>query len=120
MQLKAQFTGNVTNVPEVREIGAKNTPLKELVIAINHDKKNRDTGAYEPTGDTSWVRVKLWGDRADEDFQKNDLVEFSGTLVEKNFTKKDGTDGRALESDWVESLTVKYRKDQAQNSGAPF
>lgn len=113
MQLKATFTGNVTNEPTVQSIGAKRTSLKELVVAINHDKKNRDTGAFEPTGDTTWVTVKLWGERADLDFQKGDLIDYEGTLVEKHFTRKDQTEGRRLESDYVESVTVKYRKDGA-------
>ena len=113
MQLRATFTGNVTNEPTVQAIGQKQTPLKELVVAINHDRKNRDTGEYEQTGDTTWITVKLWGERADLDFQKGDLVEFEGTLVEKHFTKRDGTEGRRLESDYVESVTVKYRKDGA-------
>lgn len=111
MQLKAEFSGNVTNVPEVKKIGAKETSLKELRVAINHDRKNKETGEYEKTGDTTWVTVKLWGDRANEDFRKGDLVTYSGTLVEKHF----GEDGqrRQLESDWIESLDVKYRKDDA-------
>lgn len=113
MQVKAQFTANVTNAPEIREVGAKNTPLKELNLAINHDKKNKDTGEYERTGDTTWITVKLWGDRASEDYRKGDLVEFDGTIVEKAFTRKDGTEGRRLESDYVGSLVVKFRKDGA-------
>jgi single-stranded DNA-binding protein len=103
----------VTNAPEIREVGAKNTPLKELNLAVNHDKKNKDTGEYERTGDTTWVTVKLWGDRASEDYRKGDLVEFDGTIVEKAFTRKDGTEGRRLESDYVGSIVVKFRKDGA-------
>ncbi len=113
MQVKAQFTANVTNAPEIREVGAKNTPLKELNLAVNHDKKNKDTGEYERTGDTTWVTVKLWGDRASEDYRKGDLVEFDGTIIEKAFTRKDGTEGRRLESDYVGSIVVKFRKDGA-------
>lgn len=111
MQVKVQFTGNVTNEPTIREIGAKNTPLKELVVAVNHDKKNKDTGEYERTGDTTWITVKLWGDRASEQFGKGDLIEYDGTIVEKAFTRKDGTEGRRLESDYVGSLVVKYSKN---------
>lgn len=116
MQVKAQFTGNVTNEPTIREIGAKNTPLKELVVAVNHDKKNKDTGEYERTGDTTWVTIKLWGDRASEVFGKGDLIEYDGTIVEKAFTRKDGTEGRRLESDYVGSLVVKYSKNAAATS----
>ena len=116
MQVRAQFTGNVTNVPEIKQVGAKNTPLKELNIAINHDKKNRDTGEYEKTGDTTWITVKLWGEAASQEFGKGDLIEYDGTIVEKAFTRKDGTEGRRLESDYVASIVVKYSKNASQVS----
>lgn len=116
MQLKAEFTGNVTNDPEVKFIGAKETPLQELRVAINHDKKNRETGEFEKTGDTTWVVVKLWGDRAeDESFEKGDLIRFSGTLVEKHWG--DDGKGRTLESDRVESLELVYRKESDLANG---
>jgi len=119
MQVKAQFTGNVTNEPELKTVGAKNTPLKELNIAVNHDKKNRDTGEYERTGDTTWITVKLWGEAAGQQIGKGDLVEFDGTIVEKHFQRKDGTEGRRLESDYVAGLTVKYSKS-APSEAEPF
>jgi single-stranded DNA-binding protein len=113
MQLRAQFVGSVTNEPEVRRVGQKETALKELNVAINHDKKNKETGEYERTGDTTWVRISLWGERSNLDFRKGDMVEFDGTLVEKAFQRKDGTEGRRLEADYVEKLDVKFRKDSA-------
>lgn len=116
MQLKAEFSGNVTNEPEVKTIGAKNTPLKELNVAINHDRKNRDTGDYEKTGDTTWVTVKLWGERANEQFGKGDLISYEGTLVEKHFQKRDGTEGRRLESDYIANVEVKYSKSGSNSS----
>jgi single-stranded DNA-binding protein len=119
MQVKAQFTGNVTNEPELKTVGTKNTPLKELNIAVNHDKKNRDTGEYERTGDTTWITVKLWGEAANQIIGKGDLVEFDGTIVEKHFQRKDGTEGRRLESDYVAALTVKYSKS-APSEAEPF
>lgn len=109
MQLKAEFTGNVTNEPEVQLIGAKETPLQELRVAINHDRKNKDTGEYEKTGDVTWVTVKLWGSLAeDQEFEKGDLVRFSGTLANKKW--KNG-EGSTLESEWVESIDLVYRKE---------
>lgn len=116
MQLKAEFQGNVTNEPDVKTIGAKNTPLKELNVAINHDRKNRDTGEYEKTGDTTWVTVKLWGERANEQFGKGDLISYEGTLVEKHFQKRDGTEGRRLESDYIANVEVKYSKSGGNSS----
>lgn len=113
-QIKS-FVGNVTNVPEIKTIGAKGTHLLELNLAANARRKNRETGEYEPVLDSegkqevSWLTVKLWGERADEaDFVKGDLVEFVGSAQEKHYTKRDGTPGRRLETDYIESVEVKY------------
>lgn len=65
--------------------------------------------------------MKLWGEAASQVIGKGDLVEFDGTLVEKHFTRKDGTEGRRLESDYVGSLVVKYSKNSApQVEAEPF
>jgi hypothetical protein len=55
--------------------------------------------------------VTLWRDLAGTDIQKGDLVEVVATLVEKEFDKKDGTQGRSLQTDYVESVVVKHRKE---------
>lgn len=114
-QIKAVFTGSVVAEPEARTAGAAN--LVEFPVYINHTKKNKDTGEYDKTGDVSKVKVTLWRELAENtDVQKGDLVEVSATLVEKEFAKKDGTTGRSLQTDWVESVVVKYRKD-AEDGG---
>jgi single-stranded DNA-binding protein len=115
-QIKATFTGSVVADPERREVGASN--LLEFPVYVNHTKKNKDTGDYEKTGDVSKVKVTLWRDLAENtDVKKGDLVEISATLVEKEFAKKDGTTGRSLQTDWVESVVTKFRKD-ADDGGA--
>lgn len=107
-QIKATLTGNVTNDPEIKT--TPNSQVKELNVAVNHTKKNRDSGEYEQTGDTTWVTVKLWGEKADLDFEKGDLIDVTATLVNKTFIKRDGTEGSRLETDYLESATVKHRK----------
>lgn len=108
-QVKATFTGGIVADPERKVVGASN--LLEFPVYVNHSKKNKDTGEYEPTGDTTKVKVTLWRELADNtDVQKGDLVEVTGTIVEKEFPKKDGTTGRQLQTDWVESVVVKHRK----------
>lgn len=109
-QIKATFTGGIVAEPERREVGGAS--LLEFPVYVNHTKKNRDTGEYDKTGDVSKIKVTLWRDLAENtDVQKGDLVEISATLVEKEFDKKDGTKGRSLQTDWVESVVVKHRKD---------
>ena len=110
-QVKAVFTGGIVADPERREVGG--SQLLEFPVYVNHSKKNKDTGEYEPTGDTTKVKVTLWRDLAETDVRKGDLVEVTGTIVEKEFDKKDGAKGRSLQTDWVESVVVKYRKDGA-------
>jgi single-stranded DNA-binding protein len=109
-QVKAVFTGGIVAEPERREVNGAS--LLEFPVYVNHSKKNKETGEYEPTGDTTKVKVTLWRELADNtDVRKGDLVEVSGTIVEKEFDKKDGTKGRQIQTDWVESVVVKYRKD---------
>lgn len=110
-QVKAVFTGGIVADPERREVGG--SQLLEFPVYVNHSKKNKDTGEYEPTGDTTKFKVTLWRDLAETDVRKGDLVEVTGTIVEKEFDKKDGTKGRSLQTDWVESVVVKHRKDGA-------
>lgn len=114
-QFKAEFSGGVVAEPERKQIGQN--ALLEFPVYVNHTRKNRDTGEYEPTGDTTKVRVALWRDLADTDIRKGDIVEVKGTVVEKEFTKRDGTEGRALQTDYIESCVVKFRKD---DSGGGF
>jgi single-stranded DNA-binding protein len=109
-RISAVFTGNVVADPTKKEVNG--VSLLEFPVYVNHTKKNKDTGEYEKTGDTTKIRVTVWRDLADSlDVKKNDLVEVHGSLVEKEFTKQDGTAGRSLQTDYIESVVVKYRKD---------
>ena len=115
-----KFVGRVAYAPEVKYIGQKDTPLLELVLAENERRKNKDSGEYEDTGNTTWLTVKLWGDAAeDADFVKGDLVEFSGSVVEEQFERKDGTSGRKLVSTWVDEdgLTIKFPSKDREDDG---
>lgn len=110
-RINAVFSGNVVAEPTKKDING--TSLLEFPVYVNHTKKNRDSGEYEKTGDTSKIRVTVWRDLADSlDVKMGDLVEVNGTLVEKEFQKQDGTVGRSLQTDYIESVVVKYRKDE--------
>jgi len=109
-RINAVFSGNVVADRTKKDING--TSLLEFPVYVNHTKKNRDSGEYEKTGDTSKIRVTEWRDLADSlDVKMGDLVEVNGTLVEKEFQKQDGTVGRSLQTDYIESVVVKYRKD---------
>ena len=111
-RISAVFSGNVVAEPTKKDING--TSLLEFPVYVNHTKKDKDSGEYIKTGDTSKIRVTVWRDLADSlDVRMGDLVEIHGTLIEKEFDKKDGTQGRSLQTDYIESVVVKYRKDGA-------
>tara|TARA_S200002703_G_C3669700_1_gene205611 strand:- start:13 stop:366 length:354 start_codon:yes stop_codon:yes gene_type:complete len=115
-RINAVFSGNVVAEPTRKEVNG--TTLLEFPVYVNHTKKNRDTGEYEKTGDTSKIRVTAWRDLAESlDVKMGDLVEVHGTLIEKEFQKQDGTTGRSLQTDYLDSVVVKYRK---QGDSEPF
>lgn len=119
-RINAVFTGNIVAEPTRKDING--VTLLEFPVYVNHTKKDRDSGEYVKTGDTSKIRVTAWRDLAESlDVQVGDLVEIHGSLVEKEFTKKDGTEGRSLQTDYLESVVVKHRKDGAVVAGnEPF
>jgi len=113
-RISAVFSGNVVAEPTKKDING--TTLLEFPVYVNHTKKDRDSGEYVKTGDTSKIRVTVWRDLAASlDVRQGDLVEVHGTLVEKEFDKKDGTQGRSLQTDYIESVVVKYRKDEGSS-----
>jgi single-stranded DNA-binding protein len=111
-RISAVFSGNVVAEPTRKDVNG--TALLEFPVYVNHTKKDKDSGEYVKTGDTSKIRVTVWRDLANSlDVKMGDLVEVHGTLVEKEFQKQDGTAGRSLQTDYIESVVVKYRKDGA-------
>lgn len=123
-QFKATFDGGIVADPETKEVAGNK--VLEFPVYINHSKKNKDTEQYEKTGDVTKVRVSLWRDDALKDFQKGDIVQITAQVVEKEFKKRDGTDGRQLQTSFVESIELKWRKEgaapaaqQAAPAGAP-
>jgi single-stranded DNA-binding protein len=111
-RISAVFSGNVVAEPTKKSVNG--TSLLEFPVYVNHTKKDKDSGEYVKTGDTSKIRVTVWRDLADSlDVKQGDLVEVHGSLIEKEFQKQDGTTGRSLQTDYIESVVVKYRKDGA-------
>lgn len=117
-QIKAEFSGAVVADPEVREVGGNK--VLEFPVYVNHDRKNAQSGDYEPTGDVSKIRVSLWRDLAGTDIRKNDIVRLNATLVEKEFDKRDGTKGRSLQTGFVNEIEVVFRKNDAPRADAGF
>jgi single-stranded DNA-binding protein len=115
-QVKVEFSGGVVAEPTHRSVGQSD--LLEFPVYVNHSKKDKDSGEYVPTGDVTKIRVTLWRELADTDIQKGDIVEVKGTLIEKEYDKQDGTKGRSLQTDFVDSVVVKWRKNaEAEPAG---
>lgn len=108
--VRSTFDGGVVAEPESKELPSGATVL-EFPVYVNRRRKNRDSGEYEDTGDVTKIRVQLWNEAGNIDVRKGDIVEVVGTIYEREFQKRDGTPGRALETDWVDSVKVVYRKD---------
>ena len=106
-QIKSTFTGSVVADPRF-ETTPNGASKMTFPVYVNHARKNKDTGQFVKTGDVSKIRVTLWGENTATEVHKGDLVVVTGTLVEKRWTSKDGSPGQGLQTDWVESVEVKF------------
>lgn len=114
-KFNAVFSGGVVAEPEA--IGKDGSGLS-LAVYVNEERKNKDTGSYEKTGNVAKIQVALWGDLAKEDIRYGDLVEIDASLTEREYEKKDGSKGRQLQTSWVNSVVVKWRKGEEQPAAA--
>ena len=112
MSNKITISGGVVAAPEFKKISDTFRVL-QFPLYDNQRRKNKDTGEYENTGNVVKMKVILKNDLADTWNGKlgvGDIVEVSGTFTEREYERKDGTKGRALETDWVETVEVKFSK----------
>lgn len=117
-QVRSTFDGGVVAEPELKEVGSNGARVLEFPVYVNRRRKNRDSGEYEDTGDVTKIRVQLWNEAADTaDVRKGDIVEVVASLYEREYEKRDGTVGRALETDFVDQVRVVYRKDGGGGDG---
>lgn len=103
----ATFDGGIVAEPE--RIG-KDGQGVGFPVYVHEQRKNNETNTYEDTGNTSKIQVALWGDLAASDVRYGDIVEIDASLHEREYEKKDGSKGRQLETQFVNSVIVKYRK----------
>jgi single-stranded DNA-binding protein len=108
-RFNATFDGAVVAEPESFEAG-NSTGLK-FPVYVNEQRKNRDTDKYEDTGNVSKIQVTLWNDQINGvDVRKGDIVEVDASLHEREYEGKNGK-GRSLETQFVNSVVVKWRKE---------
>ena len=93
---------DITTVGNVGEPALKFTPqgkpVLEFSLAENHSKKNTQ-GGWDEDG-TTWRRVTIWDKKAEtlaEVLKKGDRVIVNGSERLREYTAKDGTQGKSLE-----------------------
>lgn len=121
MSNKITISGAVVADPEFKKI-SDTFRVVEFPLYDNETRKNKDTGEYEQTGNTTKLKVVLKNDLADQwngKINKGDIVEITGSITEREYDKRDGTKGRALETTWIDSVTVKFSKAPAAEDAEP-
>ena len=93
----------LTIVGNVGGVELKFTPqgkaVCEVSVAENHNRKNEQTGQWE-TESTTWRRVSFWENQAEavaSEIQKGDRVIVAGDEKLREYERKDGSKGAALE-----------------------
>lgn len=120
MSNKITISGGVVAEPEFKQISDTFRVL-EFPLYDNERRKDKDTGQYEDTGNTTKLRVILKNDLADTwrgKINKGDVVEVVGSITEREYERKDGGKGRSLETTWVDSVEIKFSK--SGDDSAPF
>ena len=112
---------DITTVGNVGEPTLKFTPqgkpVLEFSLAENHSKKDQ-SGEYVDDG-TTWRRVTIWDKKAEtlaEVLKKGDRVIVTGSERLREYTAKDGTQGKSLEINARDIGIIPRSPQQGQQS----
>ena len=111
----AQFRGNVSE-PQIKEVGSNR--VQEFAVFAQNQRKNKDTDQYEEVSPNEAVRVALWNDNIVEDLGKGDLVAVTASLSVERYERRDGSEGFAFKTDYVESFEIKISKAAYSGGGS--
>lgn len=92
--------------------------LHELRLAINHSKKDRDTGEYVQTG-TTWLTYQANNEYGEalKAFTKGAQVKITDALIEtREFTRKDGSQGLGVSARFGEIVENAPAKGAAESA----
>lgn len=111
MSLIANFSGNLTKDPEMRQVGSSN--VCSFSVGVRTNNKNKD-GGY----DSMFVDVSVWGKRGESIMThagKGTQVFVSGELATNEFTGRDGTKrfGLRVSANTVDLLSHLKSADEA-------
>ena len=102
-----QFRGNASE-PTIKEVSGHR--VQEFTVFAQNQKRNKDTDVYEEVSPNEPIRVALWDDNIVDDLGKGDLVAVTASVSVEKFAKRDGTEGYAFKTDYVESVEIKISK----------
>jgi len=119
-QVKAQFDGKVVAAPELR--GEGKSRRLQFPVYVNDRDKIQGTNDYQDSGLQTKIDVTVWGDKIEEmasDIQKSDILLIDAVLVEREYDRKDGGKGRALQTKFVNSIELvkRFESDAADEGG---
>jgi single-stranded DNA-binding protein len=112
----AQFRGNVSE-PEIKEVGSNR--VQEFAVFAQNQRKDKDSGEYVEVSANEPIRVALWNDDIVDNLGKGDLVAVTASLSVEKFTRRDGTEGFAFKTDWIEDFEIKISKAAYSGGGSP-
>ena len=110
----ATIAGHLGSEPELKSVGAKNTPLCSFSVAVNTGFGDREV--------TTWYRISIFGNKAEPaaaNLKKGSAVILSGVLQNRPY-EKDGETRYSLEinaNEW--SFAGGKGDSQPQQSAAP-
>ena len=107
------LVGRLTRDPELRRTNTNDTPVATFTIAVDNKMKNPDG-----TRGTTFLNCVVWNQQADnvaKFCRKGNLVGVDGSLVQRNYDRKDGTKATVIEvrCDSVTFLEPKGSKEAA-------
>jgi single-stranded DNA-binding protein len=110
-----EFRGNVSE-PEIKEVGSGR--VQNFTVFAQNQRKNRDTEQYEEVSPNFPIRVALWNENIIDELGKGDLVAVNASVSVETFERRDGSEGIALKTDYVESVEIKISKAAYSGGGA--
>lgn len=120
MSAQVTVTGNLGQDPTLRHSQA-GKPICDLSIGCTHSERNRDTNQWSEVGESLWLRAAFFDQEAERlaaSLAKGDRVTVTGTLIRRQYDKRDGGTGESLELRFPRFLGVIPRKNASPSGSA--
>lgn len=118
MTATVTVTGNLTAAPEVKHLPSGKTVTE---LRVGATRRHNNNGTWADDGAPLFISAALFGDKdawIADILQKGDTVTVTGDLVRRTYTRRDGTEGEALEVRFPRLLGY-IRKNDKQPAAAP-